>query len=417
MRRILHVIHSIDPRSGGPSHALRGLVQEQVRRGHHVTILTTDAQSAEPWAPEGEYRARMQADPAFSGSEIFIAHGFGRSRIFARYTWTPEGRRWLARRLRDQAVQPDVLHIHGVFSHLTTLTPRLARRFGVPYVMRPAGTFSPRCLALGRTSLKRWFTRLFVHQDLKSSSAVQATTPAEADELRRQFSLDNVRVIPHGVALPSSASGDVRSARHELGVPGDAKLVLYLSRITPKKRVSWVIEAVGRLSEQWPDLVGIVAGPDAGAERELRDATAAARLNGRIRRYGFATGELKARLFQAADVLVLPSQSENFGVVVVEAMAHGVPVVVTPGVASHIYVDASGCGMTVEDSIDGVTEGIRRLLQADKSELGRRGREYVEKHLTWPAVAKQVDDLYESVLRPCRKEKARANKPLGACPT
>jgi len=74
-------------------------------------------------------------------------------------------------------------------------------------------------------------------------------------------------------------------------------------------------------------------------------------------------------------------------------------VVVTPGVASHIYVDAAGCGFTVEDSVDAVAEGIRKVLLSDRTELGRRGREYVEKHLTWPAVVDKLDELYQSILQ------------------
>lgn len=399
MLHILHIIHSIDPRSGGPSHALRGLVQEQVRRGHQVSILTTNAQSAEPWMPDDQFRDRMNSDPAFSEAELFIARGYGRTRPVARFTWTPQAYRWLRRRLADPDARPDIVHIHGVFSHLTTFAPRLARRFGVPYIMRPAGTFAPRCMALGRTAMKRWFTTLFVAKDLRLAAAVQATTPAEQNELREQFELNNVVVIPHGVAAVNDAPTDAPAARRALNIPERAKVLLYLSRLTPKKRPDWVIQAASKLLSEYPDLFTIFAGPDAGAESQLAAAIASSRLNCRVKRFGFVTGDQKRQLFEAADVLVLPSQSENFGVVVVEAMAHGLPVVVTPGVASHIYVDASGCGLTVEDSVDALTEGIKKILQADRTELGERGREYIEKHLTWFVIAEQMESLYKQMLQ------------------
>ncbi|ASV74964.1 Glycosyltransferase MshA involved in mycothiol biosynthesis [Thermogutta terrifontis] len=397
--RILHIIHSIDPRSGGPSHALRGLVQEQVRRGHQVSILTTNAQSAEPWMPDDQFRERMNNDPAFSGAELFIARGYGRTRPVARFTWTPQAYRWLRRRLADLDARPDIVHIHGVFSHLTTFAPRLARRFGVPYIMRPAGTFAPRCMALGRTAMKRWFTTLFVAKDLRLAAAVQATTPAEKDELREQFGLNNVVVIPHGVAGVKDAQTDAPAARRALNIPERAKVLLYLSRLTPKKRPDWVIQAASKLLSEYPDLFTIFAGPDAGAESQLAAAIASSGLNGQVKRFGFVTGDQKRQLFEAADVLVLPSQSENFGVVVVEAMAHRLPVVVTPGVASHIYVDASGCGLTVEDSVDALTDGIKKILQADKTELGQRGREYVRQHLTWIVVSEKISEVYAAIIR------------------
>jgi len=396
--RILHIIHSVDPRSGGPSHALRGLVAEQVRQGHQVTILTTNAQSAEPWAQEAEYRARIQADPALAAAEVFIAKAYGRSRPFARFSWTPQAWRWLRRRLRDRNLRPDVLHIHGVFSHLTTLAPRLARRYGVPYILRPAGTFSPPCLAMGRRNLKRWFTNLFVAGDLRRAGAVQATTPAEAEELCAQFGLRRVAVVPHGVAVPWANGTTPDEARAALGLPPAARVILYLSRLAPKKRPEWVAEALARLRPDNPGLVAVFAGPDAGAEHDLDQAIAAAGLQDAIRRFGFVTGGQKEQLLAAADVLVLPSRSENFGVVVVEAMAHGVPVVVTPGVASHIHVDASGGGLTVDDTLDAFVAGLRQVLSADRRHLGRRGREYVENHLTWQAVTRHVEELYQAVI-------------------
>lgn len=396
---ILHVIHSIDPRSGGPSHALRGLVAEQVRRGHRVAILTTNAQSAEPWAAEAEFRARMAADPALAGVELVMARAYGRSRPFARYSWTPEGRRWLARRLADVHLRPHILHIHGVFSHLTTFAPRLARRHGVPYILRPAGTFSPPCLAMGRRNLKRWFTAAFVARDLRQAAAVQATTPAEAEELRHQFGLEHVAIVPHGVAMPPENGATADQARAALGLPRLARVILYLSRLAPKKRPHWVAQALLQLRAGGQEVVAVFAGPDAGAEQELDRAIATLQLQDAVCRVGFVTGSEKDRLLAAADVLVLPSRSENFGVVVVEALAHGLPAVVTPGVASHIHVDASGCGRTVADCLDAFVDGVRQVLAAGRDELGRRGRQYVARNLTWQAVADQMEALYRDILR------------------
>ena len=339
----------------------------------------------------------MLNDPQFQGAEVFIAKGYGRTRLLARYTWTPQARRWLWERLRKLEGRPDVIHIHGVFSHLTTFAPRLARRFGVPYILRPAGTFSPKCLMMGQRHLKRWFTKFFVAKDLRLAAAVQATTPAEAEELVRQFNLSNVVTIPHGVELPPSPLSR-REARAKLRVDANSSVVLYLSRIAPKKRIDLLVEAVARLRSEFPNILSIIAGPDAGAEAVLNSAVKRTNLDGQVRRFGFVQGQEKELLFYAADVLVLPSQSENFGVVVVEAMARGLPVVVTPGVASHVYVDAAGCGFTVDDSVDALAEGIRKVLRSDRTELGRRGREYVEKHLTWSTVAIRLEHIYtESV--------------------
>ena len=114
--RLLHVIHSLDPRSGGPSHAIRAMVREQVRAGCQVTLLATDVQSAEPWAPREEYRRHILEDPAFSGAEVFLGRSFGRRRPWSRFSYSPECAGWLCRRLADANKRPEVVHIHGVFS-------------------------------------------------------------------------------------------------------------------------------------------------------------------------------------------------------------------------------------------------------------------------------------------------------------
>jgi len=395
--RLLHVIHSIDPRSGGPSNALRGLVREQVRRGHRVTVVATTAQSAEPWAPEAEFVARMRGDLGFRDVELLLGRAWGRHRPWSRFSYCPQVVRLLGERLANPSNRPEVIHIHGQFSHLTIRAAQLARRWHVPYIIRPAGSFDEACLAKGMTHWKRLFLLLFHRRDLKRAAAVHATSHAEAASIERLVPGCRVAVVPHGVALPSDLPGSERLFARYPQLRGK-RVVLFMSRLHEKKRPQWVLEACHRLRTEIPDLALVLAGPDAGMGEELRRQSEQAGLDGATVFPDFLQGPDKAEAFGLAHVFCLPSQDENFGVVIVEAMAHGVPVVVTPGVASHVYVDEARCGFTVEDSVEGVAEGIRRVLLSDRKELGRRGREYVEKHLTWQAVAEKVDELYRTII-------------------
>jgi len=397
---ILHVIHSIDPRSGGPSHALRGLIQAQVGGGHRVTVVATTAQSAEPWAPRDQFVARMLSDPALAGTQVLMGRAWGRRRPWSRFSYSPHAVRLLARRLAGSETRPEVIHIHGQFSHLTIRAARLARRWAIPYVIRPAGSFDAQCLKRGMARWKKMFLYLFHRCDLRLAAAVHVTSQAEAEHLERIVPACRLAVIPHGVDLaaePSQALTDAFLDRFPQ-LRGK-RVVLFLSRLHEKKRPQWLVEAFRRLMPEAPGVALMLAGPDAGLADSLRSQVSATGVNGRAVFPGFLQGADKAAALSIAHMFCLPSQDENFGVAVVEAMAYGVPVVVTPGVASHVYVDASGCGLTVEDSIEGVTEGIRKMLQADREELGRRGREYVEKHLTWPAIAKKIEELYLEVVR------------------
>ena len=397
--RILHVIHSLDPRSGGPSHALRSMIHEQVRVGHEVSVLATTAQSAEPWEPSKDYADRMTADPAFAGAEVHLGRSFGRRRPWSRYAFSPDCSRWLRRRLCERSHRPDVVHIHGIFSHVTSVAAKAARSEGIAYVLRLAGTLDAECLDMGSRCLKAAFTQVILRRDLQRAAYLQAMSEFEARHLCPWGSREQIRVVPHGIDFPecerTETSKALRSRHPNLA---GRRVLLFMSRVAPKKRPELVVEALTLLHSDHSDLLFLVAGQDAGQMAVLQKCVRNHALEDSVVFAGFLQGDEKREAFDVADVFVLPSIDENFSVAVVEAMAHGVPVVVTPGVATHVYVDQSGGGLTVDGTAEALAAGIRRVLSGDPKAMGRRGRQFVERHLTWPAVVKQLDRLYEDAL-------------------
>lgn len=391
--KVLHVIHSVDPRSGGPSHALREMVRAQLVAGHHISIVATTTQSAEPWADADEYTRRMTTDPAFAGAELTLLPAYGRRRPWSRWAYTPRARAELSARLRDVARRPNVVHIHGTFSHLTLVAGQMARRHKVPYVLRPAGSLNALCLAQGARYLKNGFIRFLLNRELKQAAMIQATSDSEARELAVFVSSDRVVVVPHGVDVPAPAT-QANVFLHKYPQLHGKRRVLFLSRLHPKKRAGLLVEALALVRDKWPDAVLVLAGSDAGDMENVRQLAAGAQLADRVFFCGFLEGAMKTDAFRAADVFALPSIDENFGVAVVEAMAHGAPILVTAGVATHVHVDASGCGVTVDGTPEAVAEGLVRLLECDRDALGGRGREYVSEHLAWPAIVRRLDDMY-----------------------
>lgn len=396
--KILHVIHSIDPRSGGPSHAIRSMAREQARAGHDVAVLTTTVQSAEPWASRQSYTGRMDADPDFSNVELHLAPAFGRRKPWCRYAFSPEAARWLQQRLNDELRGPDVVHIHGTFSHVTSAAAVAARRSGIPYILRPAGSLNRRCFSRGRRRLKQLFNRLYLDNDLRCAARVQAMSSAEADELDSCCPGIRVCVIPHGVAVPSLERPHAERVLFDrFPELRGRRVVLFLGRLDAKKRPEIAIEAIARLQSQYANIALLLAGPDAGHSDVIQDVIARFQLQDRIVLGGFLQGEIKAAAFRASDVFVLPSLDENFGVAVAEAMAHGTPVLLTPGVATHRFVQESGAGLTVEGQPAAFAHGLAKLLSGDREEIGARGRRFVEQNLSWPAVIRQLDELYAGV--------------------
>jgi glycosyltransferase involved in cell wall biosynthesis len=412
---VLHVIHSIDPRSGGPSHALRGLVREQVRRGHRVTVLATTVQSAEPWEVAAAYEQRMRDDPDLAGAETTLIKAWGRRRVWRRFGYAPASREWLRSSFVEKAVRPDVVHIHGAFSDLTHVAARQAHRYGVPYIVRPAGCLDADCIDRRSRRLKEWFARVWLQDDMRQAAFVQAMSGAEAEQLKAWATDEQLVSIPHGIELPTLCplgAADPEAAALAARYPqlAGGRVVLFMARIDSKKRPELIVEALAMLRDEHPDLRLLVAGCDAGHLAALQETIGRLRMNERVAFAGFLQGADKSAAYRAARLCALPSKDENFGVTVIEAMAHGTPMLVTPGVANHVHVDASGGGLTVEPTREAVAEGIRRLLSMDRDALGAKGRIYVAENLTWTGVANRLDELY----RRCAPEGTSTMQPDAA---
>ena len=397
--RILHVIHSVDPRNGGPSHVIRAVVRGQVARGHDVALASTTIQGTKPWQAPAAYRERIAADAAFRGCDLNLFDAWGRRRPWSTYGFSPASRRWFRLRLSDPLRRPEVVHIHGVFSHITSLAAAESLRQGTPYVIRPAGILDSHSLGAGRAWLKRVFLRASLRGHLQAATALQATSALEAQELARWAPHDRIRTVPLGVDVacqPVESAAERFLARFKQ-LQGK-QIVLFLGRIAAKKRPEMLVEAVAQLRHESPDIALLFVGQDDGGIAAAAAAVQRHGLEDAVVYAGFLQGEDKAGAFAAARLFALPSLDENFGVAVVEAMAHGVPVVVTPEVAASVYVTASGGGMVVEGTVDALVDGMRRILAGDRSGMGRAGREFVQQHLSWSAVLAQLDGFYRELV-------------------
>lgn len=393
--RVFHVIHSVDPRSGGPSHAIRALVRQQVAAGDCVSLLATVTQSSEPWESEAKFVARMKADLSFQGVDFHILSSIGRRRPFSRYAYVPGLKKWVRSRFSvDSVTRPDVVHIHGVFSHVTSCVSQACREMFVPYILRPAGSLDEDCLARGASVLKRMFLGAVLRRDLKGAACVQAMSVAEAGHLRSVVSKSKVVVVPHGVDVPQEV-GPHACRGNRLAADS---YILFMARLHPIKRLDLLLQAYARLVHRGTAVRLVVAGSDSGAASSAREFVCQAGLQSCVDFVGFQSGERKSELLNSASAFALPSDHENFGVAVVEAMAHGVPVLVTPGVASREYVDESGCGVTVDSTPEAIADGLQHLLAGDRNTLGKRGREFVENNLAWAAVVRQLNDLYQTAI-------------------
>ena len=228
-----------------------------------------------------------------------------------------------------------------------------------------------------KTFFKRIFWRLFERRVLRDAAGVLFTCEEERRLARQSFQPYRARefVVGYGTR---DVSGDPEAQRaaffaQRAGARG-RQLVLFLSRIHEKKGVDLLVAAFARSADAHPDVDLVIAGPDqSGLRQELTAIAERLGVAERIHWPGMLTGEAKWGAFRAADVFVLPSHQENFGIVVAEAMALGKPLLITDKVNIWREVETDGAGIVVKDDLEGVAEGLRRALALTADERERMG--------------------------------------------
>lgn len=378
--RILHVIPTYVPawRYGGPIHSVHGLCKALASRGHEVDVATTNVDG------DGESDVPIGTPVHMDGIRV---HYF-RSRVLRRIYFSPQMRRFLAKAIAGV----DIVHTHSVFLWPTTAAASLARANGKPYVLSPRGMLVSDLIARRSPLLKRTWIRLFERRNVAEASAVHVTSDIERKELL-ELGLTPRRIfeIPNGldISAPSGEPTAERSAENP-------EYILFLGRISWKKGLDRLIQAMARS----PGIRLIVAGnDDEGYWQKMMTLADQLGVSGRIFYQGYVEGAAKDVLISQAMALVLPSYSENFGNVVLEAMARAIPVIVTPEVGLAATVESTRSGIVVRGEPDLLAAAITSLagdarLRAD---LGRNGH-IAAQSLSWSRIAERMEMQYANLV-------------------
>jgi glycosyltransferase involved in cell wall biosynthesis len=386
--RVLHVIGGVSWKYGGTTASVLPLCDALAR----LPGLTVDLAATDADGPGG----RLTPDTA--------PKTLATLRLFRR-TWSERWKfsaglgRWLVRHAGDY----DVVHVHGLWGFASVAAGQAAARRRVPLVVFPQGMLSPYTWSRGR-GLKRAYWRLVERRVVRGAARLHLTSRGEAAEVGRLGLGVPAAVIPLGLEPAAfDRPADPGWLRGRLGGRDRGRpLVLFLSRLHPKKGVAEVLlPAVTRLRAD--AYVVIAGGPDATApEYDARIAAEVARLGlaDRVHLLGPVAPDDRWPAFDGADVFVLPSHQENFGLVVTEAMARGCPAVVSEHAFACEHLAAADAGRVVPLDPAAVASALDALLAdpAGRAELGRRGREYARQHLGWDGVAAEVAGMYRDVL-------------------
>jgi glycosyltransferase involved in cell wall biosynthesis len=383
--RVLHLVPSIGPRSGGLGQIAPGLAQAQRALGLETAVWCLDLpvetdQEVRQWSWDIPIIPNPTVGPSAVGLSP-MAERTAVSEIGERYT---------------------ILHQHGIWMANSRVTKKWRRVFQRPTVVAPQGALEER--ALRRSNWKKRLALLGYERDnLRSASCVQATSQAEAAGIRRFGLRSPIAVIPNGIPADwLGSTGDAKRFRHLHSIPEDKRLLLFLSRLHPIKGLPLLFEAMAPIRQQLTKWILVVAGPAEGSHRhELERLSERLWISDLVRFVGPLFNTEKRDAFAAAELFILPTQSESFAIAVAEALGAAVPVLTTHG-APWNELETRRCGWWTAISVtairDALLEATRRHPK-ELAEMGKRGQALVAEKYTWDQVARQSLLLYEWLLK------------------
>jgi glycosyltransferase involved in cell wall biosynthesis len=351
--------------AGGLANSVPALAHEMAHNGAQISVVgledPNDSDAALLWGP------KVYAHPVRGMRAFGYAPG-------------------LASTLRYLA--PQLISVHGIWTYPSLANLQHYRRHCTPYVVTPHGMLDP--WALERSSWKKNIVRFMYEDDhLSGASCLHATAEMEACHFRRLGLTNPIAIVPNGVEIPLPAS----STR----APGELRRLLFLSRIHPKKGLPLLLRAWAKLEPRFHDWELMIAGPDeVGHLAEMQRVSHNLQLK-RVRWSEPVYGDQKSALYRSADLFILPTYSENFGLVVAEALAHGVPVITTHN-APWGGLETHHCGWWIPLGESEIANALIHAMTRPLGELramGIRGREWMVSDFGCAEVAQRMIEVYQ----------------------
>lgn len=364
--KVVHVVPGINIEASGPAYSVPALCEGLARKGVEVELHVLEP------APEMKDRG-------------FKLHTYP--------WWRPMPKlgisKAMKRALAEKALTADIIHNHSLWMMPNVYPAAAVKNKKCMLVTSPRGTLSPISLESSRL-LKRLMWKACQEKTVTGSACLHATTEREYRDIRAAGIKAPVAVIPNGVHVPEINQSVQAHGKNK-------RTLLFLGRIHPIKGIDMLLRSWKKVEAEFPEWELKIAGPDnLGYLNEMK------RLSGslaakRVFFTGPVYGSEKQKAFESADVFVLPTRTENFGMAVAEALAHGLPVIVSKG-APWPEIENRKCGFWIEMGEKPLEDCLRSVLKMTKEELqtyGARGRQWMKEDFSWDRIAEMMRDTYE----------------------
>ncbi len=368
---------------------MRELCSGLIQNGCAVTIYTT-------WRGHDE-KTDGPMDQQVRSLGVSIEH-------FPEHPWNWLGQRYAFSPALKEALEKnlssfDIVHIHSIWLYPTLIASRLCRRFKIPYIISPCGALDPYGMQR-RSWFKRCYGFLIERFTLMHAQRIHFTSPLEAARAERFGTVTPHSVVPRSIRpelIPATHSGDFRKKYPEIG---NRSILLFLGRMHPKKRPALLACALSQITSK-EKLQLVFVGPNEGAVNSVQAVLKKNNLSGHATFIPSLSGVEKWACYRDSQLFLLPSRDENFGVSVLEAMAIGLPVLVSPEVGIAAWIARNQCGRVETAHSKIWAEAIVSLLEnrTETEAMGKAGQQLVSTVFSTQTVAQSMRHLYEQVLQ------------------
>lgn len=378
--KVLHVSPSFFPatRWGGPIFSTKAICDWVASQdGVNLRVLTTDA--AGPNLRDQLTDKDKSLATALRYDITYCSRRWGHSGSIALLGILPKAVQWA-----------DVVHLTGTYSFPTLPTLFFARLLRTPVVFSPRGAIQATAewKDSPRKAAKRAFEKI-LHAISAHHNVIHVTAPSEAAATAYRMPKLSIEMIPNSVVVPEAYQSKDRTWR-----PNGITRLVFLSRVHEKKGIPELLDAMVRLPDNF--VLAIYGTGDLQYEQSLQNIIVKKGLVDRVTLMGHVDGAAKAEAFRQADLFVLPSHSENFGIAIAEALAHGVPVITTDNTPWY-ELDNRGCGTCIALESDNLLSAIQTVARQDLPSMGQAGLAWMKEDFSPDAVHSRMMDLYERI--------------------
>ncbi len=385
--KILQVTPSYIPsyKHGGIPGAVHELCTSLVARGQEVLVITTNVNAGE--CLNVETNKIVNVDGV---NVIYCPVNFPKYYFYSKD---------LKNMVKENILNFDIVHIQSIYSYPTAVTAHYCRKYKKPYLINPMGSLDPSMIRLRSYFRKNFYIKLIERHNIEKAKAIQVATDYEKDRFISLGMDTPVVVIPVSLC-PAKYENPGTSLKEKYPELKGKRIVLFLGRIHVKKGLDLLAEAFKEVCKDTEDVFLVIAGPDDGYEEKIRDIFKKLGIMGRVVFTGLLAGNDKLAAFYDSELFVLSSYGENFAIAALEAMACGLPVVVTNKVGLYPDITEYNAGLVTDCEPGQIAKGIIDLLKDEslRKSMGANGRRLVKDRCSAERIADKRIGIYEDIL-------------------